>query len=161
MKNGAYREQIKEIDTLLSPVRVRNAKKDFALLDTAIIDALSFDFWHGKKYQTVITACQEETLRDITLPFLLSAKRSIFLVDSRSPKLESKKDRIRSFFAGRHMGTPEFIEVDFSSMDAVEEAVSGLLPVPASALAKLWYCLVIRIYIKRIRVSKDTCEDFR
>ena len=136
VSNGAYKEEILALDELLAVVRARNAKKDFALLDTNIINALAFDLWHGRRYQTVITACSDNTVRDVTLPFLLSADKAIYLIDMQEEAGSVKKKKIERFYKDRNLGTPEFIDVNLSDMNAIEETISNLLPVPATKLQK-------------------------
>ena len=125
---GSYREEIKEIDQLLSIFRTRNAKKDFALLDRSVIDAMAFDLWHGKKYQTVITVCSGDAVRDVLLPFILTAGNAIFLSDTSITGIEQEQLRIRDFFRRRDLGEPVFHHVSLSNPIEIRDTFLSVLP---------------------------------
>lgn len=125
--NGKYETLIKEIDDSLEVFRVRNRKKDYALLDVNIIDALSFDLWHGMNYRKAIISCSGNTVEDIKIPFLLSCSESYFLLDKNANDKEDQQDKISRFFEMRSLGEPIFKEADFSDMESFNSYLRELI----------------------------------
>ena len=135
IEQGKYREQIKAIDQELGVFKTRNARKDFSLLDVNIIDALSFDLWHGRRYQTVITACSGNAVADLAVSFLVSCRRAVFLCDTRDPGSRIEQRKLRQFFAERELGTPEFLETDMGNIACVRTVLNEALETDEPAFA--------------------------
>ncbi|MBR1757175.1 MAG: hypothetical protein IJ744_00415 [Lachnospiraceae bacterium] len=127
IEEGKYADTIREIGSKLSLFLLRNEHKDYSLQDVKIIDALSFDLWHGKKYQTLVIAASGNPLQDVLLAFYTSPQSVIYLWDEKAKNSEEAKAKIRRFYASRELNEPEFIPIDLSNVSEVGSVVSKMV----------------------------------
>ncbi|MBQ9561921.1 MAG: hypothetical protein IJU99_00555 [Lachnospiraceae bacterium] len=117
-------------DGLMDLFFLRNERKDYALLDRRMIDALSFDLWHGRDYAAVVSYCGESAYEAVRLPFMMSAPRVIYLYDPANEAGRASMERIRAFAAQRGYEGITFAETDGESPTAVAsrliEVLAGL-----------------------------------
>ena len=129
IKDGRFRERIDQIHGLLDIFFVRNARRDYALLDTKIIDAMAFDLWHGRKYQTVICYCGDSALESLKVPFLLSAMKVIYLYDPENDNSKKTAEKIREFADRRSFEGCLFEKADFSYIDSIKKKTEELIKI--------------------------------
>lgn len=116
--------KLKEIDRILAPVKIRNARMDFFSLDEQLLEMLPFALWYEKKYRTVITISDgmSTTTHDVIVPTLFCAQDAIFMGKAVNSKRYQKA--ITTYFEHRGGNThSQFISLPVMDMDILYESL--------------------------------------
>jgi len=113
-------DRLIEVDQILSPIKIRNARMDFFSLDEQLVEMLPFALWYGSKYGTVITLSDgmSTSTYDVIIPTLFCAQNAVFV--GKAVNSRKYQNAIENYFESRGGNTvPDFITLPSMDMETI------------------------------------------
>ena len=102
----------------------RNRKKNYFMIDSAMIDMIPFCLWYGEKNKTVVTFSSALPTDDVIVPTLLCAEKAIFVAANFSERYV--KSVVDYFKKRNHKTEAIFKECDTENQKAIFDIMNSI-----------------------------------
>lgn len=110
-----YADRLGEIEKKLEIITERNRRKNYFIIDEAMIDCIPFMMWFGRDYRTVIVLSSGLAAEDVIVPTLLYPEKAVFIGNFES---EGYEKAIKEYFISRHVNTEKDVKIELNFINA-------------------------------------------